>query len=157
MSLGSRQLLFGCLATCGLLVLTFRTHLRTHLSSLYFAVILFPPAPPPFCLGPLQPPIMQPHPNDHVPFIVARWIQHKPPCLTSFVDMHLKTNLHNPLSTAFRYFCRADVKDFIFESEVVEIQQALVFEAAQDYFPCMWKHDGLRRNGSSGSSKCGTK
>lgn len=71
--------------------------------------------------------------------------------------MHLKTNLHNPLSTTFRYFYRADVKDFIFESEVVEIQQALVFAAAQDYFPCMWKHDGLRRNGSSGSSKCGTK
>lgn len=83
------------------LVLAFRRHLRTHLSSLYFTLIPFPPAPPLFCLGPLHPSIMHPNLDDHAPFIAACWIQHKPPYLTSFVDTYSQTNVHNPSSATF--------------------------------------------------------
>lgn len=126
-----QAIMFGCLTTCGLLVLTVRLHLRTHLSSLYFPFIL---SPPPFCLDSLHPPIVQPNLNDRVPFIAAWWIQHNPPCSISFVDVHLKTNLHNPLLTTFRYFYCADADIIILESVRVMQWKFRRLEAMQDFF-----------------------
>lgn len=93
------------------LALAFRAHLRTHLSSLYFTLILFLPAPPPFCLLPSRPSIMHSNLNDHAPFIIAAcWIQHQPPYLTSCVDTYSQTNSRNPSSTTFRCFIEPVLK-----------------------------------------------